>query len=60
MGHLQLGPLTADDRPVFRPVELERLTGLERQRHEGATPARLHLALTIRFPVTGKGGNPAI
>ena len=60
VGHLQLGALAADDRPVFRPVELERLPGLERQRHEGAAPARLHLALTIRFPVTGKGGNPAI
>ena len=30
VGDLQLGSLPADDRPIFRPVELERLAG-----HEG-------------------------
>ena len=29
MGHLQLGAFIADDRPVFRPVELESLTRIE-------------------------------
>jgi hypothetical protein len=58
--HLQFGALAAENRPVFRPVELEGFAGFERQRHEGAAPARLHLALTIRFPGTRKGGNPAV
>src|ERR1700687_5425064 len=31
---LQFGALAADDRPVFRPVELECFTRRERQRHE--------------------------
>ncbi len=60
VGNLQLGALAADDRPVFRPVELERLAGIERQRHEGAAPARLHLTLTLFFPVTRKGGDTAV
>jgi hypothetical protein len=30
VGNLQLGPLAGDDRPIFRPVELERLAGHER------------------------------
>jgi hypothetical protein len=49
-------------RSIFLKWQLlrERLPGLERQRHEGAAPARLHLPLAIRFPLTGKGGNPAM
>jgi hypothetical protein len=38
---LQFGSLAADDRPIFRPVELERLARQKRQRHEHAAAARL-------------------
>ncbi len=38
---LQFGPLAADDRPIFRPVELERLARQKRKRHEYAAAARL-------------------
>jgi hypothetical protein len=38
---LQLGPLAADDRPIFRPIELERLARQKRKRHEYAAAARL-------------------
>ena len=57
---LKLGALTADDRPIFRPVELERLAGVERKRHEGASPARLHLTLALFPPGPRKGGNASI
>jgi hypothetical protein len=60
MGNLQLDAPTADDRLVFRPVDLEGFAGLERQRHEGAAPARVHLALTIHFPGTCRGGDTAV
>ena len=43
VGDLQLGPFTADDRPVLRPVELESLPRLERQGHVGAAVAGLLL-----------------
>ena len=48
MSGLQFGPLAADDRPVFRPVELERLARQERQRHERAAAARLLFLLPQR------------
>ena len=60
VSHLQLGALAADDRPIFRPVELERFAGLERQRHEGAAPARLHLTLALFLPGPRKGGHTTI
>ena len=50
MGDLQLGPLAGNDRPILRPVELERLAGRERQRHEHAAAARLLLQLPSRLP----------
>ena len=52
---LQFGPLAADDRPVFRPVELEGFTRRERQRHEDAAAARLLLLLPGALPVAGEG-----
>ena len=55
VGDLQLGPLAADDRPVLPPVELERLAGLKRQRHEGAAPAGLLLPLPLRLPLAREG-----
>ena len=48
--HLQLHPLAADDRPIFAPVELERLSRLKDQRDKRAAPDGLFLALPIRFP----------
>lgn len=58
--YLQLGALTADDGPVFRPVELEGLTGCEAQWHEGPTTCCLQLALPIRSPFPGKGRNAIV
>ena len=55
VGDLQLGPLAGDDRPIFRPVELERFAGQERQRHEHATAARLLFLLPGGLPVASKG-----
>ena len=52
---LQLGPLAADDRPIFRPVELERLARQKRQRHEHAAAARLLLLLPSSLPVASEG-----
>jgi hypothetical protein len=54
VGNLQLGPLATDDRPVLRPVELERLAGHERQGHEHATAGGLLLSLPGGLPVAGK------
>jgi hypothetical protein len=48
---LQLGPLAGDDRPIFRPVELERLARQKRKRHEHAAAARLLFLLPGGFPV---------
>jgi hypothetical protein len=48
---LQLGPLAGNDRPIFRPIELECLTRQECQRHEHATAARLLLLLPSGLPV---------
>src|SRR4029077_11991852 len=52
---LQFGPLAADDRPIFRPVELERLARQKRQRHEHAATARLLFLLPGGLPVASEG-----
>src|SRR5580693_2653290 len=41
VGDLQFGPLSTDDRPVFRPVELEGFARQKRQRNVDATAAAL-------------------
>ena len=53
--HLQLGAHTTQDRPILTPVELEGFTRLKGQRHEGAPPADLLLALPVYFPLADKG-----
>src|SRR5450432_2907576 len=55
-----LGSLAGDDRPVLRPVELERLAGHERQGHENTTAGGLLLSLPSRLPVAGKGGHAIV
>lgn len=60
MGHLQLGALIADDRPVLGPIELECLARLERQRHEGAASRGLLLSLQIRLPLPGESSNTTV
>ena len=52
---LQFGPLAGDDRPVFRPVELERFARQKRQRHEHAATARLLFLLPSGLPVASEG-----
>jgi hypothetical protein len=52
---LQFGPLAAEDRPIFRPVELERLARQKRQRHKHAATARLLLLLPGDLPVASEG-----
>jgi hypothetical protein len=52
---LQLGPLAGDDRPIFRPVELERLAGQKRKRHEHDAAARLLFLLPSGLPVASEG-----
>ena len=52
---LQFGPLSADDRPVFRPVELERFARQKRQRNEHAAAARLLFLLPSGLPVASEG-----
>lgn len=49
MRNLQPGALTAEDRPVLAPVELEGLARRKHQRHEGATTAGLLLVLPIQI-----------
>ena len=60
VGDLQLGPLAADDRPIFRPVELKRLARQERQRYENAATAGLLFSLPGGLPVAGEGRHPII
>ncbi len=50
MRRLQLDPLTADQRPVLAPVELEGVARRKDQRHECAATAGLRFELTIRLP----------
>jgi hypothetical protein len=52
---LQLGALARNDRPVFRPVELERFAGQERQRHKRAAPAGLLFSMPDRLPLASEG-----
>jgi hypothetical protein len=54
MRHLQLGALSAQNGPVFAPIELEGLARSEHQRNEGAAPAGLLLALPFGFPGSHK------
>jgi hypothetical protein len=54
VGHLKLGPLTANDGIVLAPVELERLAGAEDQRNERAAPRGLLLALPVCPPLARK------
>src|SRR5271156_4517293 len=51
---LQFGPLAGDDRPIFRPVELERLARQKRQRHEPAAAARLLFLLPSGLAVASE------
>ncbi len=60
MGGLQFDALAADDRPIFAPVELERLARLKSQRNEGAPTNSLLFALSVFSPLSGKGGDAAI
>jgi len=60
MSDLQLGALAGDDRPVLRPVELERLSRHKGQGHEGAAAAGLLLAQPGCLPVAGKGRHPIV
>ena len=57
---LQLGPLAGNDRPVLRPVELERLAGQERQRHERPAATSLLLAMPRRLPLASEGGHTIV
>jgi hypothetical protein len=52
---LQFGPLAGDDRPIFRPVELERLAREKRKRHKHAAAARLLFLLPSSLPVASEG-----
>jgi hypothetical protein len=60
MCRLQLDPLARDHRPVLAPVELERLAGLEGQRHEHAPPSSPLGDLPPDPPLADKGGDPGI
>ena len=60
MGDLQLGALSAEDRIILAPVELERLACAKGQGDEGAAPRRLLLPLAIGAPGSGKGGDPIV
>ena len=60
VGDLQFGPLAGDDRPIFRPVELERLAGHERKRHEHSAAARLLFLLPGGLPVASEGRHAVV
>ena len=57
---LQLGSLAGNDRPVLRPVELERLARQKRQRHESPAAAGLLLSLPGGLPLAGEGGHAVV
>ena len=60
VGDLELGSLPGDNRPVFRPVELESVAAGESQGHEDA-PARGSLfALPSSLPFTGESRHPIV
>lgn len=54
MGDLQLGAPAAQNRKILAPVELEGVTGVKVQRHEGPAPRRLLFALPIGAPLSCK------
>ena len=56
VGDLQFGSLATKDRPVFRPVELERLAGLKRQGDKGAASVGLLFSMAGGLPLTREGG----
>ena len=60
MGDLQFGPFARDDRPVFRPVELERLARQKSQRHERAAATGLFLPMPRRLPLAGECGHAIV
>lgn len=60
MRNLQLRALTAKNRVIFAPVELEGFTRSEGQWHETAAPRRLLFTLAVCPPRTGEGRNSAI
>lgn len=60
MGDLQLDPLADNVRPVFAPVELERLAGPKHQGHECAASRRLLCTVPIRPPSPSKSRHPPV
>jgi hypothetical protein len=57
---LELDALSTDIGPVLAPVELERFTRLEHQRHEDAAIGRLLRALPGSFSSPHEGCDPLI
>ena len=55
--HLQLAVNPANDQRLVAPVELERLSQLERQRHEGLRCAG---AVTLNSPLPNEVGQPRV
>jgi hypothetical protein len=53
--NLQFDAFATNRGPVFAPVELERFTGLEHQRHKCAAPSRLLCTVSISPPRACKG-----
>lgn len=60
MGYLQLGALAVQNCIILAPVELEGFTRPEGQRHEGAAPRGLLIALAIRAPSAGESSDPVV
>src|SRR3954452_9384934 len=60
MGRLELEALAAHRRPVLAPVELERLAGLEGERHEQPTPDGPLHRLPSRLPAPDEGSDPSV
>ncbi len=52
--YLQLGALAADHGPVLAPVELERLTGTERQRTKVPRPVVFSVSWRLASQVLAK------
>ena len=60
VGDLKFDALAADMGPVLAPVELERLTRSEYQRHECSAIGRMVRALPLALPCPHKGRDPFI
>jgi hypothetical protein len=60
MGDLQLGALATEDGVLLAPVELERLTRTENQRHEDAAAGGLLLAEPVVPPGPHKGCDTSV